>query len=168
MMKKYLSLFVLIILVSISCQKPIEKEQKVQIFNVADPSKMAEFGKLKLDETHENLLNPTISKDNFDVVYKSWVDLHQNLNSYLVKNGFNWGISDEKIKIFNRIYFKKNGEIKTYVYRIYNEITQEKAAEYGVLIEKFLEKEQISLTRGTDFAQCGKMSLPNTIKKQAL
>ncbi|MFY0629924.1 MAG: hypothetical protein JXR05_06045 [Flavobacteriaceae bacterium] len=169
MMKKYNLYFLLALFVISGCQKAVNKEneEKVLVFNVANQVELSEFGKLKLDESHLNLLNPKISKDSFEVVYKSWTDLHQNLHGYLVENNFDWGVADEKIKILNRIYFKKNGKVKTYVYRVYNKITDEKAKEYGELMKGFLREEQISLTRGMDFAQCGKMSLPN-IKKQKL
>lgn len=159
----------LVACIFLGCRTDEKKQEKetVLIFNVADEASRVEFGKLALDETHQNLLNPSISKDRFNDVYKSWTSLHQNLHNYLVKNNFDWGVADENIKIFNRIYFKKDGTVKTYVYRIYAKITDDKAKEYERLMKGFLGEEQISLTRGTDFAQCGKMSLPN-IKKQKL
>ena len=168
-MKRGIVCFLLFVSIFYGCKVGEKKEEKesVLIFNVADTIERAEFGRLALDETHLNLLNPSISKDSFNVVYKSWAKLHQNVHAYLESNDFDWGIADEKIKIFNRIYFKKDGSIKTYVYRIYNTITEEKAKEYGKLMKEFLKEEQISITRGTDFAQCGKMSLPNS-KNQKL
>lgn len=162
------SVFVLLLSVACKQEKGSAKIAEVQIFNVANEDDRKEFSVLKLDDTHVNLLNPTIDKEGFDAVYKSWTQFHYDLNDYLTTKNFDWGVGDENIKLFNRIYFTKEGKVKAYAYRVYNQVGEGKAEEYGELIGDFLKSKQISVTRDVDFAQCGKMSLPNPTKKQEL
>ncbi|MEQ6125335.1 hypothetical protein AAON49_14090 [Pseudotenacibaculum sp. MALMAid0570] len=170
-MRRIANLYILSILIfCLGCkaEKNDNKNPEIMVFNIANETSRANFQKLKLDDTHSNLLNPSISKDSMKFVYKSWSELHTNMSGFLNKKDFDWGISDEKIKIFNKIYFHKNGNVKAYAYRIYNPITNKKGEEYGKLIEEFLKSTQISISKDKDFAQCGKVSLPNTIKNQEI
>jgi hypothetical protein len=134
----------------------------VVVFNLEDDDARKEFSTLKLDETHVNMLNPSIAKESHEEAMKSWTDIHYELNRFLKKENFDWGIQDERIKIFNKIYFHKDGSVKYYVYGIHADVTPEKAAEFGTAAKNFFSKAKISLTRDTDFAQCGKASLLNT------
>ena len=162
------SVFVLLLSFACKQEKASDAVADVQVFNIANEEDRKHFSVLKLDDTHINLLNPTISKDSFQAVSKSWSQFHYDLNDFLTSKNFAWGVDDENIKLFNRIYFTKEGKVKAYAYRVYNQVGKEKTEEYGKVIEEFLKSKQISLTRDVAFAQCGKMSLPNSIKKQEL
>ncbi|MFD2566398.1 hypothetical protein [Pseudotenacibaculum haliotis] len=162
------SVFVLLLSFACKSEKTSDTIADVKIFNVANEDDRKEFSVLKLDDTHVNLLNPTISKDGFEAIYKSWSQFHYDLNDFLTSKNFTWGVDDENIKLFNRIYFTKEGKVKAYAYRVYNQVGKEKTEEYGKVIGDFLKSKQISLTRDVAFAQCGKMSLPNSIKRQEL
>ena len=158
---KKLVLFSLLIV--ISCTKKVNKE--VLVFNVDDKGTKVELSNMDLDKKHPNLLNPSISKGDYDSVLSSWVDLHKELQKYLNQNNFDWGIDDDKIKIFNKIYFDKNGRVEAYVYKVLSKNTEKKSDEYGKLMLSFLKEIKISVVRDFPFAQCGKISLPNKNKK---
>jgi hypothetical protein len=161
-------IFVLLITFLIGCKtEPKEKiTAEVFVFNLKNMNERLkiDFQKLELDKNHPNLLNPSISKDSIKSVYASWTKLHQDLNIFLKKKNFDWGIEDEKIKLFNKIYFTENGQIKIYAYNIFNEVTEEKARMYGELVKEFSKGIRISVERDFDFAQCGKIVFPNLKK----
>jgi hypothetical protein len=142
-------------------------EKGILIYNLNEHSEeeKSNFLKLKLDDNYPNLLNPEISEENLKEVYESWKKLHVDLYRYLNKNNFEWEATSEKIKIFNKFYFTKEGEIEFYVFKILNDVSQEKVSEYENLVQKFSKNIQISLKRDFKFAQCGKASLPNKSRK---
>jgi hypothetical protein len=161
-------IFFVFSLLLIGC-KPVLKEEGVKIFNLNKYSEKEKnyFLEMNLDKNHPNLLDPKISDENFKEVVNSWKKLHSDLYQFLKKNNFDWESNSENIKIFNKIYFTSEGEIKVYAYKILNDVSKEKANEYEGLIKEFSENFKISLKRDFDFSQCGKASLPN-IKKQNL
>jgi len=152
-------LVLICLLIAISCSN--KKENNVLVFNVGDDKTRVELIEMELDKKHPNLLNPSISKKNYDSVLGSWTELHKELNDFLNKNNFEWDVNEEKIKIFNKIYFDKSGKVKVYAFRILNRNAAKKSDEYGQLMLKFLKGIKISIARDFDFAQCGKISLPN-------
>jgi hypothetical protein len=165
-MKRTIVILVVAVFAFSSCKsegtKNKEQASEVIVFNLADDNAKKEFGALKLDETHQNMLNPTFSKESHEVAMKSWSDIHYGLNDFLKKEQFDWGIDSERIKIFNKIYFQKDGQVKYYVYGIQTDVSAEKKEAFGKLAQQFFAQEKISLTRDADFAQCGKASLLNT------
>ena len=120
---------------------------------------------MKSYENYPNLLNPEISKENFKEVADSWKKLHLELYQFLKINNFKWESNSEKIKIFNNIYFTKEGKIKVYVYKILSDVNKSKVDDYEILVKEFFKKFQIDLKRDFNFAQCGKASLPNIKNK---
>lgn len=137
-------------------------DSKVIVFSLANDEDKKKFGALKLDETHENMLDRNAAKESFDVAMDSWVDIHTRLNTHLMNEKFDWGIKDERIKIFNKIYFKADGQVKYYVYRIYANVEPDKIAAYGKIANDFFTNQKIKLVRDVDFAQCGRASLMNS------
>lgn len=172
-MRKNLVLSILcgVILVGCSTQnKPKEKkaeQPEVTVFSLASADDKKEFSALKLDDTHLNMLNPKIAKEKHEEAMQSWTDIHVELNKFLQKEQFDWGTDAERIKIFNKIYFQKDGQVKYYVYGVYADVSPEKVSAFGELAKEFFTDQKISLTRDVDFAQCGKASLLN-IKNQQL
>lgn len=172
-MKKNFVLSVLCGLILVGCSTPNkQKEQRednseVRVFSLANAEDKIAFSALKLDDTHSNLLNRDISKDQFDVIWKSWTDIHKALNQHLINENFDWGVNDERIRLFNKIYFKKDGRVKYYVFGIRSSVSQEKMEAFGEIAQDFFADQKISLTRDADFAQCGKASLLN-LKNQQL
>jgi len=165
-MKRILVLGFAMLLAFVSCKsegkETNEQQPEVMVFNLADDAAKKEFGALKLDETHSNMLDPNIAKESHEEALKSWSDIHYGLNDFLKKEKFDWGIKSERIKIFNKIYFQKDGQMKYYVYGIYADVSPERKVAFGKLAQQFFAKEKISLTRDADFAQCGKASLLNS------
>jgi hypothetical protein len=155
-----------LILVGCSTQnKPKEKEaetSEVTVFSLASADDKKEFSTLKLDDTHLNMLNPKIAKEKHEEAMQSWTDIHVELNQFLHKEEFDWGTDAERIKIFNKIYFQKDGRVKYYVYGVYADVSPEKVTAFGKLAKEFFANQKISLTRDVDFAQCGKASLLNS------
>ena len=92
-MKKNFLIAIILCFTLVSCtEKDSHKAAKnnVVVFNMGDDKARKEFSALKLDETHPNLLNPSISKDNLDNVLASWSDIHHGLNAHLQKEKFDW------------------------------------------------------------------------------
>ena len=162
MKNKLLILLVLLIYVGCS-QNEKRNDYKILVFNLIEKNERikADFLKMNLDANHPNLLSPNISKNDLAMVYKSWTKLHSELNDFLNEKGFSWGVSSEKIKLFNKIYFNKNGKVKVYAFRIFDPISDETVIEYKKLVKLFFKDTKISINKKADFAQCGKISLPN-------
>ena len=166
-MRKSLILSVLCSMILVGCSvqnKQKEKQTEVSevlVFSLANADDKKEFSALKLDDTHMNMLNPKIAKEKHEEALQSWTDIHVELNKFLHKEQFDWGIDDKRIKIFNKIYFQKDGQVKYYVYGIHADVSPEKVTAFGELAQEFFTDQKISLTRDVDFAQCGKASLLN-------
>jgi hypothetical protein len=165
-MKRTIVTIVAILLVLISCTSEgnttKEQQSEVMVFNLADDADKKKFSSLQLDKTHLNMLDPSTAKESHKEALKSWTDIHYGLNEFLKKEQFDWGVKSERIKIFNKIYFQKDGHVKYYVYGIHTDVPAESKAAFGKLAQQFFTTEKISLTRDVDFAQCGKASLLNS------
>mgnify|MGYP000106095643 CR=1 FL=1 len=118
----------------------------------------------KLDATHANLLNPNESDANIQEVYKSWTEVHQQLQKFLKKNNFKWNVNAPSVKMYNRFYFDLNGNIKVFTFRFFTKVSKETEKKFVNLMLKFTKKHTIGIKRNTAFAQCGKIALPNTQK----
>lgn len=151
------SLFVFISL--FSCNNKDEEQVKV-ISLLSGGENIVEKIKV-LDETHENLLNPSVSEDKINEVLKSWKEVHSKMNQFLNEKGFSWGLDDKAVKLYNRFYFDKKGNIKVYAFRFFNKVSETKEKEFIKLMEEFVKQTSISLEREKAFAQCGKIALPN-------
>ena len=122
-----------------------------------------EMKKLNLDSIYPNLLNPrNVTESEYKSVTKSWSEFHQKMSKYIKEEEFTWEVQDSTIKISNRIYFDKNGNVEYYSFRIQNSnVTSEKRLEYEKLLLKFSEKEKVDLQRDNKFAQCGNIKYRN-------
>ncbi len=140
----------------------VETEKKIGVFNFDNKQELAEYNRINLDDTHPNLLNPQISKSDYNVVMESWTDLHQRIGAYLSKNEFNWEVKDSSISIVQKIYFNPNGEIENYFFNVLNEnVTKEKKEQFADLISTFAKDNRIDFKRDENYAQCGKINYPN-------
>ena len=155
---------ILIITVIYSCNEKtenkteiVETERKIGVFNFDNKQELTKYNRMNLDDTHPNLLNPQISKSDYNVVMESWTDLHQRIGTYLYENGFNWDVEDSSIEMVQKIYFNKNGEIENYFFNVLNEnVTEEKKEQFANLISDFAKDNSIEIERDGNFAQCGK------------
>lgn len=164
---KYSIQVILICLLIFNCQKDKNKEGDkdlitIETFDFKNKEDMSRYNSLNLDESHPNMLNPNNSKNDIEVVQKSWIDLHQRIGNYLEKNDFDWESDDDKIIIWHKFYFEPSGKIKAYFFRIVNNsVTESKRAEYEQLIIAFAKVEQIDFNKEFQFAQCGKTNYMN-------
>ncbi len=159
-------LFIIMIITGISsCKEKTETAnngKEIGVFNFDDKQELSEYDKLNLDETHPNLLNPQISKSDYDSVMKSWTDLHQRIRQYLSENEFNWGVEDSSITIVQKIYFNSSGEIENYFFNVLNKnVTKEKKERFANLISAFAKDNRIEFKKEGKFAQCGKIKYLN-------
>lgn len=158
---------ILICLLFFNCQKNKNKDGEknlltIETFDFKNEEDMSRYKILSLDESHPNMLSPDISKNEIEVVRKSWIDLHQRIGNYLENNDFDWGSNDAKIIIWHKFYFEPTGKIKAYFFRIVNNsVTESKRAEYEQLIIAFAKVEKIDFKKEFQFAQCGKTNYMN-------
>ena len=137
------------------------QEHDVKIYNFHNSEEMDEFRRLNLDESHENLLNPNVSKDSINQVIESWTALHQAIGKHLKSTDFNWQIEVENISIVHRIYFHNDGKIKTHFFRVLTpELPKEVTQAFSDQLQVFDKSYQLNITRENDFAQCGKVRYP--------
>ena len=135
----------------------VETERKIGVFNFDNSQQLTQYNRMNLDDTHPNLLNPQISKNDHNLVMETWKDLHQRIGVYLYENGFNWDVEDSSIEMVQKIYFNKNGEIENYFFNVLNEnVTEEKKEQFANLISDFAKDNSIEIERDGNFAQCGK------------
>ena len=152
-----------------SCQKSKEnkvaddqKPNTVSIYNYSNQEELDEYNQLNLDESHPNLLNPEISKSDYNAAVESWTELHQQIGSYLSKNSFSWGVDEKTISIVQKIYFEPNGQISRYFFRVLNQdVTKETKEQFARLISDFAKTHSIDFQLDHKFAQCGKTKYSN-------
>ena len=160
-------LIILIIIGTYSCKEKNktqsnEIEKKAKVFNFDNKTELSQFNKLNLDETHPNLLNPQISKTDYNSVVDSWKDLHQNIGKYLSDKKFTWNVKDSTITIIQKFYFNKDGKIENYFFRIKNkDVSKEKKEQFANLISDFTKSNKIGFIKDKSFAQCGKAKYLN-------
>ncbi len=168
--KNLIRLSLLITLVSLnSCKintesksETTEEIAQVKVYDFNNKQELAEYEALNLDKSHPNLLNPQISKADYDTVIASWTNLHQEIGTYLSENDFSWEVEDSTISIVQKIYFKPNGHIKHYFFRVLNEnVPGEKKERYADLIKEFAKTHRIDYQLDQSFAQCGKTKYMN-------
>ena len=139
-----------------------EKLETINVFNFDNKQELSNYNNLNLDETHPNLLNPQISKSEYNSVMKSWIDLHQRIGKHLSENGFSWEVESSSITIVQKIYFNSNGEIQNYFFNVLNEnVTKEKKKQFADLILSFSKNNGIEYKSEEKFAQCGKTKYLN-------
>ncbi|MUP44637.1 hypothetical protein E0K83_02625 [Gramella sp. BOM4] len=147
--------FLLISLLSFSAISQNTETIKVYDFD-SDPEVVKSIGP-KLDESHPNLMNPQISKTEYESVTGSWSSLHQEIAKFLTAKDFEWETEAEQILIVHKFYFDPDGTIHTYVFNLLNEdIDKQQRQAYSSLVSEFAKNYNIGLTRDKQFAQCGK------------
>lgn len=83
---------------------------------------------------------------------KAYVDLLQNLASFLKTHHFKWL---KQTRCYNRIYFNANGTVDYFLYNFSREqISAEKELEFGRLLNLFVKDYRFPLTANESFAQC--------------
>ncbi|MGG6232288.1 hypothetical protein [Tenacibaculum sp. SDUM215027] len=156
-MRKLLLVCLLIVLFSCS------KENEEVVVNLQNEVAINEIKKLDLDTKYKNLLNPEFTTDEeYKEVTKSWGDFHKQVGKVLKENDFDWGVKDSSVKILNKIYFNKDGEVNYMMFKVMNEnVTSSKKREYEQLLTENITKLKIDLTRKEKFAQCGNVKYLN-------
>lgn len=145
-----------------STKQTVDNKIEVGVFNFDNKQELSKYNVLNLDETHPNLLNPQISKSDYNSVIKSWTDLHQRIGKYLSENRFDWEVKDSSITIVQKIYFNSDGEIENYFFNVLNKtVTKQKKEQFADLILSFANNNNIDFESERKFAQCGKTKYLN-------
>ena len=160
---------IVLLLAIFNCEEKPEKisdhtndSKFVAVYNYDNEQDLIQYNTLDLDQSHPNVLNPQISKADYDSVTKSWTALHQNIGAYLAKRDFNWDVEDETIMIVQKIYFEPNGSIKHFFFKILNpNVAFHKKEQFGRLISTFSKSNGINFQLDNRFAQCGKTQYSN-------
>ena len=130
---------------------------EIVIYDGAIPEQIKLYGSLELDKTHPNLIDPRNSQEDNEAVTKSWLNLNQGLGKFLADNNFEWHTTSEKIQIWHKFYFHKNGQLKYYYFKVYdNQIDKNNRDKYRQLVTEFAKSYQLPLQRDSQFAQCGR------------
>ncbi|WGH77037.1 hypothetical protein P8625_07850 [Tenacibaculum tangerinum] len=148
-----------LLLVVFSCSK----ENRGVIINLEDEVALNKIKKLELDTKYKNLLNAqlTTAKE-YETVMKSWSGFHTQVGKILKENNFDWEVRDSAVKILNKIYFNKDGEINYMAFKVMNEsVTDDKKEAYKKILSDNVSKLTIALERNEQYAQCGKVKYVN-------
>ncbi|GAB3332116.1 hypothetical protein GCM10027429_11180 [Marivirga atlantica] len=163
MTKTYLlALLVFLSIIACSTKKDEDKalvtESKVEVINLDNrDSYTMEYVK-QLDSIHQNLLDPSKSKEQYDAVLKAWQDYHTGLGEILNKSELTSDDTAETtLKIFHRIYFKADGQVKTHLFKVLSpELSDSIKNQFTNKIATFDSDFDMPLERINDYAQCGK------------
>ena len=132
------------------------------MFNFDNKQELIEYRELALDETHPNLLNPQISTTDYDDFREPWIDQDKRIGNYLSNKKFTWEVEDGNITIIQKIYFRPNGEMKYYFFKVLDpKVTKEKKDLFARLISDFSNTDRIDFKSDKSFAQCGKTMYVN-------
>lgn len=139
-----------------------QNEETLEVYDFDSEPEILKTRATVLDKTHPNLLNPQISKDEYQSVIESWTKLHNDLAIFLNENDFKWDTDATEVMIFHKFYFDPNGTIHTYGFNMLNEdIDESQRQQYSDLIHEFGKTYNIGLIKDGHFAQCGKTKMLN-------
>ena len=87
-------------------------------------------------------------------VAAAWTKMLTDISSFLFKNA---EIKNIEVKLFQRVYFNKEGKIDYYLYNIRNkdDVTEEQLQQITDVLNEFVKDYQFSLSADRDFVQCG-------------
>ncbi len=157
MIHKTFKAVVLLLLLNTLTSAQAQSQKAPQVFNAALKEDVVSYKRLNLDDTHPNLLDPSIAKEDHQKFIASWTDLHKSIGDYLEQENFSWGNESKSVSIWQKIYFNPNGKVTHYFYNINDpKISLEKKAEFGRLVSDYVSGFGLSITRPEQFAQCGK------------
>ena len=154
-------LLILIGFLLLSCKKEPssikDKQNKILALNIGDIENFNNVKDLKLDSLYLDLLNrETVTDSVRKNIFNSWSNFHDKLDDFMKKENFEWEIDSLDVKVYQRVYFTKDGEIEYYLYNIKNELVSlEKKVEFGKLIEKFSQNAKFEIMRNEKYSQCG-------------
>jgi len=101
--------------------------------------------------------NASVFKD--EQLQPAYTKLLQDLGKFLSKNNFKW---EKKTKCFQRIYFNNDGTIDYFIFNFLgkpeDQPSTEKQAEFGKLVNQFVQDYKFSLSAKVKFAQCSPTS----------
>ena len=92
--------------------------------------------------------------ENEEEVMEAWYKMFEDISIFLWKTE---EMKEVEIRIFQRVYFNKDGKIDYYLYKIqnHNEITEEQALQVANSLNEFVKEYQFSFSAIKDFVQCG-------------
>jgi hypothetical protein len=132
--------------VHLNAQKAMSvKEGKKQGISLSD-----------LDESYQNAIHSDSSK----ALFKNTSDFHQewkvfltDVKDYIRENDFKW---EQNLRLFNKVYFAKDGSIDYYFYLIRSShLTKEQKQRFKELLNEFISDYKFPLTADVNFTQCG-------------
>lgn len=115
---------------------------------------------LKIEDIEKNYKNavdtpPAESVFKQEELQPAYTKLLQDLGAFLSKNNFKW---EKKTKCFQRIYFNNDGAIDYFIFNFLgkpeDQPSSEKQAEFGKLVNQFVQDYKFSLSAKVKFAQC--------------
>ena len=93
-----------------------------------------------------------VFKDRVDSFTKAYQLLLQDLNDYLIENGFMW---PGKVRCFNRIYFNAEGGIDYFLYNFMGgQLSKDQEKEFDRLLAAFIVAYKIGMSSNKKFSQC--------------
>lgn len=110
----------------------------------------------KLDQEYGDALNSDstrmVFKNRTNEFIKAYKNLLMDLGSFLKQNNFKL---EQPIRVFHRIYFRKDGKIEHYLINLASSgLSAERQTRMMVLLNEFVDKNKIGITADRDFAQC--------------
>lgn len=149
--------------VSNNNQQAVTHAEAFEVFDASIPKDVEKYKSYGLDATCPNLLDPRIGKEEINEINAAWMDLNQAIGRHLAEQNFDWESETPKIRIWHKFYFHKDGSLNKYFFNFTgNAISEQKRAEYKILMQEFGKSYQLPLAKDSAFAQCGKGAFMNT------
>jgi len=119
---------------------------------------------MKIEDIEKNYKNaiatpPAESVFSAEELQPAYQKLLQDLASFLSKNNFKW---EKKTRCFQRIYFNNDGTIDYFIFNFIGkpetQPTPEQQAQFGKLVNQFIQSYKFPLNAKVKFAQCSPTS----------
>lgn len=110
-----------------------------------------------IEKKYKNAVDTPPAESVFKVeeLQPAYQGLLQDLGKFLSKSNFKW---EKKTKCFQRIYFNNDGTIDYFIFNFIgnpeDQPSVEKQAEFGKLVNQFVQDYKFSLSANVKFAQC--------------
>ena len=128
----------------------------VNIIDIGNVENEQKLKSLNLDNIYPNPINSkNISESEKKSIVDSWSDLVSKLSDFMVKEKFDWE-NDNKVRLYQKVYFSKNGKVDYYTFNVKSQnVTEKKKIEFAELLEKFSKDLKFDVESKDNFWQCG-------------
>ncbi|WP_196886481.1 hypothetical protein [Aureivirga sp. CE67] len=137
----------------------IEKVYNSEIIPNYDTIAYKSFRSTNPDSLYTSVFKDDFSEEDKNQFINSWTNFIKSIGDYKSKEEHTWETQDSLVKVTSKVYFKKNGEVDYFTYKIRNKNISDKDKKYlEETLSDFVKHEKLDYANASKFSQCGSLS----------